>query len=97
MGALVSMILAYKLGAIPQKFNRFETSGMAITAASMVLTVGPILGRAYHFTSPFDDWSVTLTRLGLLLYFIGRLLRHWLANRAANHEAKAHLKSRGKL
>ncbi len=65
-------IIAYKLLVRRRNFNAYECLGMGLTAAGCIMTVGPILWRD---ESPFENWAATLMRFGLMVYFIGRMMR----------------------
>lgn len=89
---VVSMIVAYKLGAYPDHFNLGERVGMGLTASGMLMRIGPILGHGvFGERSPFDDWSVTVLHVGLAVYFSARIYRvhkHWLNNERAKRAAR---------
>lgn len=94
---ICGLVAAYKLGAYPEKFNVFEKAGLGGFGGNAVLTIGPILSRATGRTSPYDDWSVILFKLSILVYLIGRLYRHEWNNYQMRQAARRHLASRGKL
>ena len=89
---IVAMIVTYKLVAYPDQFTLGERVGMGMTAAGMLMRVGPILGHVtFAERTPFDDWSVTLLHLGLAIYFVARLARihrHWINNERAKQAAR---------
>jgi len=89
---VVSMIVAYKLGAYPDQFILGERIGMGATAAGMLMRIGPILGKGvFGEQTPFDDWSVTLLHMGLAVYFLSRIYRvhrHWINNERAKRQAR---------
>lgn len=86
-GLSAAGIVTYKLVVIPYKFNRLELLGMGLIGSGMVLTIALLLER----DTPFDDWSTALLRAGCCVYFVGRLLRHRLANWTMKRQARAHL------
>lgn len=69
---VAAAIISYKLTCLHGRFNRAEMAGMSLIGAGLILTIGPILSTA---PTPFEDWSGTMVRVGLSVYFIGRLLR----------------------
>lgn len=87
-GAICTAIIIYKLSVKLDRFTRMEQVGMGMTAAGMVLTVGPLIA---HDPTPYDDWSGTLLRVGIAVYFIGRQLRHRHNNASARRAARRHL------
>lgn len=88
-GLIVAAILTYKLTALVDRFTATDRAGMALIGAGMILTIGPILSSA---PTPYEDWSGTLIRVGCVVYFGGRMLRHRLANIAAVRAARRHLR-----
>jgi hypothetical protein len=88
-GLIVAAILAYKLALRPASFTLMERAGMGLLGGGMVLTIGPIMAPS---PTPFEDWSATLVRLGCVVYFTGRMLKHRHANRAAVRQAHRHLR-----
>lgn len=70
----ITVILVWKLVRFPQLFNSWERYGMSIAAGCSVLTI-TVIWEAQR--SPFDGWATTLFSLGIFLYFIGRMTRHW--------------------
>lgn len=70
----IAAILIWKLVRFPALFNSWERHGMAVAAGCSVLTVTVIWEGQ---RSPFDGWATTLFSIGVLLYFIGRMSRHW--------------------
>lgn len=61
--ALVYMLLAYE-----DRFRSLERIALVGAASSMVLRVGPILGKdVLRGDSPFDYWSVSLLQLSFLI------------------------------
>lgn len=75
----IAIILIWKLVRFPLLFNSWERYGMAIAAGTSVLTV-TVIWEAQR--SPFDGWATTVFSFGILLYFIGRGMRHWRHERA---------------
>jgi len=92
---VVAMIVAFKMGAYADMYNRGEKIGMGLIVAGMLLRIGPILGKNLLFLqSPFDDWSTLLLHVGLAIYFIARLCRvhgHWYHNEMMKRQARRHL------
>lgn len=72
----VFVIVAFKLIWKPRAFTWVESLGMGLLGAGCIMTIGPLTFKP----SPFDDWSITLFRVGCAVYFIGRLTRHRLNN-----------------
>lgn len=70
----ITGILIWKLVRFPLLFNLWERYGMAIAAGTSILTITVIWEGE---RSPFDGWATSLFSLGVLVYFIGRTLRHW--------------------
>lgn len=94
---IVALVVAFLMGAMGHKFTALARISMSLIGAGMLLSIGPILMRPNHGVSPFDDWSLTITRLGLMGAFADRLCRHWWNNVCQRWSAKKHLKERGKL
>lgn len=79
---LLAAILLWKLCRFPSLFNALESWGMAIAAGSSLLTITVIWDGP---RSPYDGWASTVFSYAILLYFTGRMTRHWrheAANRA---------------
>lgn len=75
----IAAILVWKLVRFPGLFNAWERHGMAVAAGTSVLTITVIWEGQ---RSPADGWATSLFSLGVLLYFIGRGMRHWRHERA---------------
>lgn len=61
--ALVYMLLAYE-----DRFRFLERIVLIAMSSSMVLRVGPILGKdVFKGDSPFDYWSVSILQLSFLI------------------------------
>lgn len=88
---LVAGILTYKLIWRADRFTCMERVGMGLIGGGSILTVGPLMSLA---PTPYEDWSATLMRLGLAVYFIGRMLRHQHRNAAAVRQAQKYLEGR---
>lgn len=88
-GAIVAVILAYRLAIEPHTLTTMERVGMGLFGAGCILTIGPIISVA---PTPYEDWSATLLRIGGAVFFIGQLLRHRHLNAAARRHARRHLK-----
>lgn len=73
---IVFCIACYKLIWRPRAYTWVERLGLGLLAAGCIMTVGPITFKP----SPFDDWSIALFRIGVAIYFVGRLTRHRLNN-----------------
>lgn len=70
----ITGILIWKLVRFPTLFNVWERFGMSIAAGCSVLTITVIWEGQ---RSPFDGWATSLFSIGVLLYFVGRMTRHW--------------------
>jgi hypothetical protein len=88
LGALALAVLLIRK---PFHFTPPERAGLSLLAAGMILTIGPILSTA---PTPFEDWAASLLRVGGAVFAVGHLARHWLNNRAAVRQARAHLERR---
>jgi hypothetical protein len=75
----ITIILVWKLVRFPGLFNAWERNGMAIAAGCSLMTVTVIWDGQ---RSPFDGWATTLFSIGVLIYFTGRMMRHWRHERA---------------
>lgn len=73
LSLIVGGIVALKLGLWHWRFNLCERIGMGLLGAGCVLTIGPIL---LQHGSPYENWSVSLMRFGMAVYFCGRMARH---------------------
>lgn len=100
----VVAIVVFKLTRLADTFSRIEMLGMALTAAALVMNIGPIVanGSVYGcpMGTPFDHWATSLLRLGLAIYFSGRMIRHFKhkwANDASRDQARRHLFGERKL
>ena len=75
---VIAIAVTYKLTMRADDLTCLERVGMGLAAAGALLSIGPILDS----TSPFRDWSEVLMRLGMALYFTGRLVRgYWFYDR----------------
>lgn len=81
---IVAGIITYKLTALSEKFTIVESVGMGLIAAGVVMTIGPITFKP----SPYDDWSGTVMRVGLAVYFVGRMTRHRWNNYLQRRQAE---------
>lgn len=91
----LAAILAHKLTSWRDSFNCAERMGMGLMAGSVLLTI-PLMWAA---PSPFDFWSTALLRGGAVIYFLGRLsrhYRHWCRNQATIEQARVHQQERGR-
>lgn len=88
---IVFSIVSWKLVVKADSFTIVETVGMGLTAAGAVMTIGPIT----YDGSPFDDWANILMRVGMAIYFIGRLTRHRFNNWLARRRSQRRLQGRG--
>lgn len=66
-------IVAWKLTVWHHCFNVSERVGMGLTGAGAFLTIPAILQAPGN---PFDGWAMAIFRMGVCIYFIGRMLRH---------------------
>lgn len=87
---VVFCIVSWKLVVKPDHFTIVETIGMGLTAAGAVMTIGPITYNG----SPFDDWANILMRIGMAIYFVGRMTRHQLNNWMAKRDAMKRMSGR---
>lgn len=97
MRLLIMLILAYKLVQYRELFNRIERWGMGFAGGSAFLTIPSVWDLPGN---PFDKWSGTVFSAGVLLYFWGRMTRHFRhaqQNAEAAAAAAEHLQARGKL
>lgn len=85
---IIASIVVWKLASKPDSFTPAERYGMGLAAAGAVLTIGPVTFDG----SPFDDWSGVLLRLGMAVYFVGRLTRHRYNNWRARRDADKRLR-----
>lgn len=74
---VVGLLMAYKLAYRHIHFSLLERVGMGLLGAGCIMTVGPILWRV----SPYENWSGFLMRVGICLFFVGRVFSHDLRNR----------------
>ncbi|MEO7467814.1 MAG: hypothetical protein ABIV36_12425 [Sphingobium limneticum] len=81
----ITLILVWKLIRFQGLFNAWERTGMSIAAGCSLLTV-TVIWQGQR--SPFDGWATTLFSIGVLLYFIGRMTRHWRHERANQMQLK---------
>ncbi len=71
-GIIVAGFVSYLLGAYGHRFNWLERIGSSLVGAAMILSIGPLLTRGVTGgSSPYDDWSGTLLRVGLATFFVG--------------------------
>jgi hypothetical protein len=84
---IVALIIAYKLVCLHDRFTHMERAGMGLIGAGALLTIGPLTST---YPTPYEDWSATLLRVGCMIYFIGRILRHKHNNAAAVRQARRH-------
>lgn len=79
----IAAILIWKLVRFPGLFNPLERYGMSLAAGSSLLTITVIWDMQ---RSPFDGWATALFSLAVLVYFVGRMTRHW--RHEANNRAQ---------
>ena len=79
----LAAILVWKLVRFPHLFNAWERYGMSIAAGTSALTVTVLWDGV---RSPFDGWASSVFTFAMLLYFIGRMTRHW--RHEANNRAQ---------
>lgn len=79
----IAAILIWKLCRFPGLFNGLERYGMSIAAGTSVLTITVIWEGQ---RSPYDGWANSLFSLAILIYFTGRMTRHW--RHEANNRAQ---------
>jgi len=94
---LLTAVVVIKVTRFRETMNVMERAGLGFVGGSSFLTVAVIWERQ---GSPFEGWAATLLTFGVLMFLIGRTIRdrkHDNANRAAAVEARAYLRSRGKL
>lgn len=92
----VTGILIYKLFHFRETFNQWERAGMSIAAGTSFLTI-PVIFDINKTGTPMDGWAATAFTFGVMVYFIGRLLRlraHATNNEAMNARAREHLRDR---
>lgn len=90
----IALIVVYKLVAYGENLNRWERGGLCLAGACGLLTIPSIWKVS---ASPFEGWGATLFAIGILIYFIGRLIRlhrHDMANREMVRRAQEHLEAR---
>lgn len=71
---VLAVILVWKVLRFQALFNSWERWGQSMMAGTSLLTVTVIWDVQ---RSPFDGWATTLFTFGALIYFIGRMTRHW--------------------
>ena len=79
----IAAILIWKLVSFPGLFNGLERYGMSLAAGSSLLTITVIWDGQ---RSPYDGWATALFSLAILIYFTGRMTRHW--RHEANNRAQ---------
>jgi hypothetical protein len=70
----IAVIIVWKLYRFSHMFNAYERYGMGIAGGASLLTITVIWDG---MRSPYDGWGTTLFSFGILLYFTGRMTRHW--------------------
>ena len=75
----IALIIVWKLYRFNALFNFWERYGMSIAGGCALMTINVIWDGE---RSPFDGWASFLFSFGVLLYFIGRMSRHWRHERA---------------
>lgn len=70
----IFLIVAWKLTVLQHCFNFTERLGMGLGAGSCFLTIPAILDAPGN---PFDHWAMALFRVGIFIYFIGRVQRFY--------------------
>lgn len=88
---IIFVIVSWKLVFKGDHFTPFENVGMGLTAAGAIMTIGPI---TYEHGTPFDMWAGVLMRIGVALYFVGRMTRHAYNNWRARRDAERHIRRR---
>ena len=93
----VTGILIYKLFNYRDTFNQWERAGMSIAAGTSFLTI-PVISDVNKTGTPMDGWAATMFTFGVMIYFIGRMIRlkaHAVANDRMNRQAREHLREKG--
>lgn len=79
----IAAICIWKLWRFYDLFNPMERYGMSLAAGTSLLTITVIWEGA---RSPYDGWANSLFSLAILVYFVGRMSRHW--RHEANNRAQ---------
>lgn len=75
-GLPVACLSVYALFAYSDKMNTVERLVVGMIGATMILRLGQVLGRnLMKSASPFDDWSISLLNLCLLVGAICLIIR----------------------
>lgn len=103
LSAIAGGFLAYILIKWPTWFIGVERFGIGILGAGLVMNIAPILGNGGVFgcnnVTPFDNWSGTLIRAGVAIFFIGkarRIRRHEWNNARFIEQGRRELEGRGR-
>ena len=84
---LVTALLAYKLYRFYDNFKPIERIGIALIASGSFLTIPPLLPLRPN-VPVFDGWAVSVMTFGILLHFVGRIMRHIRHNRANDAQVR---------
>lgn len=74
--ATLTALLAYKLIVYNEQFNMMERLGMGFIGGCSFMTIA-IIYDAKHAGTPFDGWAGSFMTAGCVIYFLGRMARHW--------------------
>lgn len=73
---IAACCMGYSLAAYYDHFTRVERGAMGAVGASMLLRIGPILGKGpLDMVTPYDDWSVSCLHIGIATLCICVFLR----------------------
>lgn len=93
------VVIVWKLWCYSSKALLGERIGTALIAAGMTLIIAQIVansGKPWVTRTPFDGWSTSIFRVGLILHFGTRIFMHRYANWRQVRIAIAERKQRGR-
>lgn len=70
-GIIACVIVTLPLVIWHDRLSSLERIGMGLITAGLLMTVAPTL---WDDPTPYEEWAGALLRIGLALYFIGRML-----------------------
>jgi hypothetical protein len=90
----IAIIIVWKLYRFNALFNVWERYGMGMAGGCSILTISVIWQGE---RSVYDGWATSTFSVGVFLYFIGRMSRHWrhernnrfMINMARDHQKRA--------
>lgn len=72
LSLFVTLVVVYKITNFRDQANSLERFGLGLMGSGSFLTVPVSL---FKNDNPFEGWAVTLLRIGVIVFLVGRTLR----------------------